>query len=113
MAMTNAQIIFMESCRLMEAGKIGTTGRALKVVDGDGSEKIIMEPEAIHTFAAWKAMGYKVRKGEHAIARFMIWKHATKLVTDDDGTEVEKGRMFLKEACFFAPSQVEPIKAAG
>ena len=37
--MTNAQIIFMESCRLLEEGVIGTTGRKLVMEMPDGTKK--------------------------------------------------------------------------
>jgi hypothetical protein len=107
MAMTNAQIIFLESCRLLEAGVIGSTGKVLSVENPDGTKTEMMEPEAIHTFAAWKARGFSVKKGEHAVAKFAIWKHATKTVEDDDGNEKETSRMFLKTAAFFTASQVE------
>jgi hypothetical protein len=53
--MTNGQIIFSESMRLMSEGLIGTTGRKLTMItlndDGTENREIIDEPEEIHTFA--------------------------------------------------------------
>ena len=90
MAMTNNQII-------MENMIILTMGGA------------IQPDEEIHTFQNWKARGYSVKKGEHAIAKFPIWKMGTK--KNEDGEEESTGRMFLKNSAFFSTRQVEPIKA--
>lgn len=116
--MTNAEIIFSESCRLLKEGIITTTGRTIlvEVIDGATGEPVTKsfdEPEQIHTFANWKAAGYTVKKGEKAIAAFPIWKYtAGKTKTDENGEEIQaNGRMFLKVSHFFKRSQVEPIKA--
>ena len=90
MAMTNAQIILENSVILAMNGAI-------------------KPDEEIHTFQRWKAMGYSVKKGEKAVAKFPIWKPVTK--KDDDGEEKQTGRMFLKTSAFFSTSQVEPLKA--
>jgi antirestriction protein ArdC len=70
--------------------------------------------EEAHTFAHWKALGYCVRKGEHATFKARIWKYAkgkrAQEVEDMTG-EVQPGRMFLKTAHFFTRSQVEPLAA--
>lgn len=112
--MTNAQIIMMESVKLMEKGIISTTGRKLQTLDG----RWVDEPEAIHTFASWKNMGYKVKSGEHAIASFPIWKFTTKKVLDENkqvvlnelGEEMTSDNMFMKVAFFFKASQVEKME---
>ena len=65
--------------------------------------------EESHTFAHWKAMGYRVRKGEHAAFKAVIWKHSTKKVETDEGDEVDAVRMFTKTAHFFTVSQVEAM----
>ena len=65
--------------------------------------------EEAHTFARWKALGFSVRKGEHAAFKATIWKHRSKKVVDEDGEEKEQGRMFMKTASFFTASQVEAI----
>lgn len=108
--MTNAMIIFWQSVELMNAGTIGTTGRILHVETPDGDVRELQEPEPIHTFACWKGLGYSVKKGEKAIARFPIWKGSEKAVKDEDGNETDEKelKMFRKEACFFTASQVEP-----
>lgn len=91
MAMTNAQII--------------TENALILAMNG-----VIKPEEEIHTFQRWKALGYSVKKGEHAIAKFPIWKMGTK--KDEDGEEKTTGRMFLKTSAFFSSRQVEPIKAS-
>jgi hypothetical protein len=103
--MTNAQIIFNESIALMRDGKIGTTGRMLAFKDEDGEIHEEPEPVAIHTYAAWKSLGYQVKKGEKAVAKFLIWKHTVKKAKADDDDDQEK--MFMTKAAFFAPDQVE------
>lgn len=90
MATTNAQLIMDNTIILAMAGKIGAN-------------------DEIHTFAHWKSLGYSVRKGEKAVAKFPIWKMGTK--KNDDGEEENTGRMFLKNSAFFSTSQVEPLTA--
>ncbi len=111
--MTNAMIIFWKSVELMNAGVIGSTGRILTMELPDGSTKEIQEPEPIHTFACWKGLGYSVKKGEHAIARFPIWKGSEMVLKDADGNETDEKslKMFRKEACFFTADQVEPTES--
>ena len=48
--MTNAQIIFNASQRLLREGKLQPTGRTLTFETPDGSKIEMPETEAIHTF---------------------------------------------------------------
>ena len=113
--MTNEAIIFSAALALMEAGKIGTTGKTITWTDAEGNEQEGPEPEAIHTFARWKDLGYSVKKGEHAVAKLQIWKGAPQHVEieakNDRGeavtVEQDSLKMFKKVAHFFAASQVE------
>jgi len=98
-AVTNAKIIFDQSILLAQEGIIGW------MPDG--------MPEPIHTYQAWKARGYQVRKGEKCIAQFTIWKYGKKKITKDDGQEVETGKCFMKLSSFFKASQVDKIEKAG
>lgn len=111
--MTNAQIIFNAEQELAEQGIIQYTGKETKVTLLDGTEATIKETEAIHTFAAWKSIGYKVKKGQKAIIKLTIWKYAPKKTQGqtEDGKAVEiiKDRAFMKTAAFFSASQVEKI----
>lgn len=111
--MTNAMIIEQAAIELMKAGKIGTTGRMFKAItvdeNGNEREEFINEPEPIHTFQYWKSAGYKVKKGEHAVARIPIWKYSEKKDVDENGNEIDLSRMFQKVSCFFAMAQVEKI----
>ena len=110
--MTNATIIQNAQLALMEAGKIGTTGRTLKAVDGVGNTITIPEPEPIHTYQRWKELGYQVQKGQKAVARLSIWKYAVKKMQSEDGVkEQPETRMFMKTAAFFSFSQVEAVTA--
>lgn len=116
--MTNAQIIFNESIELMNQGIIKGTGRTFTVEMEDGTKKTIEEPEELHTFAAWKERGRQVKKGEHARAKFYIWKcrmsHDTMTAKNDQGEEVtieqDNKNMFKKLAFFFTLDQTEEIK---
>lgn len=108
--MTNAMIIFNESVRLMENGIIEGTGEFVTVEAEDGTKRELEMPEQIHTFAAWKQLGYSVKKGEKAIAKFNIWKHTTK-IEKVEGTEEEeeKSKMFMQMSAFFKFSQVQKV----
>lgn len=114
--MNNATIIMLESVKLMEAGLIGKTGRQFEVTLADGSKKLLDEPEPIHTFAHWKSLGYAVKKGEHAVAKFPVWKHTAKQKTMVDGNGVEvpydDKKMFMKVSSWFSMSQVEKMERA-
>jgi len=81
------------------------------------NEAIIMQAkmlhgieEECHTFAKWKQLGYRVRKGEHAAFKTRIWKGGRQKVVDEDGEEKEAQRMFMKMAHFFTASQVDEVK---
>lgn len=110
MALTNQMIVLTQALALAEAGKIGYAGNTL-TVEIDGEEKELREPEQIHTYARWKAMGYQVRKGERAIAKFKVWKHVAGKKKNDDSEEEKtagRGKMILKQAAFFSFAQVDP-----
>ena len=106
--MTNEMIIFKESQKLMNDGILQGSGVFATVEFEDGARQVEM-PEEIHTFQAWKSLGYSVKKGEKAIAKFPIWKYTSKKVETEDGEE-ETSNMFMKTAAFFKMSQVEIIK---
>lgn len=95
--MTNEEIILKESERLVQEG-------ILKTVEIDGEEI----PEPIHTYQKWKALGYKVKKGEKSTIKIPIWKYTSKTVTIDN-KEVLSSATFMKTAAFFTRAQVEKI----
>lgn len=113
----NETIILAARFDLMDRGIIGRTGRKIPIETETGTI-FVDEPEELHTFEAWKAAGFNVKKGQHAISRISIWKHTgpkNVSVPMEDGTQKEfedKGHFFKKQACFFARSQVERIKVA-
>lgn len=115
--MTNAQIIFNNSIELLNNGIIKGTGKYMTMKLDDGTEKQQEIPEEIHTYAAWKQLGFQVKKGSKAVASFTIWKYAEKTAKDDNGQialdengdEISTSSMFMKKASFFTVNQVEKI----
>lgn len=88
----------------MEEGILKGTGRRI-TVEGENGEKIEMEePEQIHTYAGWKALGRQVKRGEKSITTLAIWKHTAKKPKDGEG---EEEKMFLTKAFFFREEQTE------
>ena len=108
MAITNAMIIFQAQQQLFLEGKLKPTGRMLKFEDAEGAKEV-PEVEDIHTFARWKELGYQVRKGEHAIAAFSIWKYTSKAKDQTEEEAQENGFCFMKKAFWFSASQVDAI----
>lgn len=106
--MTNAQIIFGEAQRLAEQGVIKYTGREFIFEDADGNQTIVKETEPIHTYNAWKELGYQVQKGQKAVASFTIWKFRSGKENEETGEKGED-KMFMKKASFFTAAQVEAI----
>lgn len=112
--MTNAMIILKESVKLMEAGVLKGSGIYGDIITEDGTKKRIELPEEIHTFAAWKEMGYAVKKGEKSKIKINIWKYTQKEKPAEEltGNPLEDApitNMFMKTAAFFTPEQVERI----
>lgn len=111
--MTNNQIILQHAITLMEQGVIGSTGRTFTVEEEDGSQRTVQEPEPIHTFAAWRSLGYTVRKGQKACAKFPIWRHqaaGTRKSRKTGEEESTEEKMYLTDAFFFSLQQLEPIE---
>jgi len=111
--MTNAMIVLLESVKLMEQGKI--KGSGIKGTSPDGIE--IELPEPIHTYQAWKSLGFQVKKGSKAVAQFPVWKYITGRMKEAevrDDVDVEqnenKGYCHMKVASFFTRDQVEEVK---
>ncbi len=107
MAATNSMIILLESVKLMEQGIIGGTGEMIVYDDGKGNKKQVEMPELIHTYQKWKELGYQVRRGEKAIAKFPIWKYSESKRKDDNEQEKTHAKMFMKVSAFFKLSQVD------
>ena len=106
--MTNAQIIMGQEQQLAEDGVIKYTGRTIKAALPDGTEVEYPETEPIHTFSEWQRLGYKIKAGEHAVAKFQIWKPMDRKKDEEPGkVQIESIRMFLKMSNFFSLSQVE------
>lgn len=110
--MTNNEIIFRESIRLLEAGRIKGTGRTYTYTTETGESITIEEPEQLHTYAAWKQLGRQVRRGEHGF-EIHIWKHCTQKGDTPENEEGTKSRMIWKKAFFFTMGQTEPATKKG
>ena len=111
--MTIAEIILRNRIFLMEQGVLKATEERVVYVDDDGKQKETFLPEEIHTFNAWKKMGYVVNKGEHAVAKFPIWKVREKRKADSDDKEKDDAqdkKMFMKMAFFFTADQVKKME---
>ena len=117
--MTNEMIILTEQIELLRQGVLKYTGRKIKVLNMISNEiEEIDEIQPIHTFNGWKKRGYRVKKGEKAIAKFPIWKYVTKVskevaeaVDETDTDHIEgHGKMYMKTSAFFSDSQVEKIE---
>ena len=67
------------------------------------------ELEPLHTFQKWKDMGFKVKKGEHAVTCTKLWKPKSKKYTDTNGEEKVENNFFLTKAYLFKLNQVERI----
>ncbi len=107
--MTNEMIIFNNRVALMDEGVIKGTGNIIEVENEDGEKIQIEEPEELHTYQGWKAIGRQVKKGEKCIATFMIWKHTTKKKKSESEDEEEQEKMFMTKAFFFRECQTEAI----
>ena len=78
----------------------------LLIADG-----VITADNEIHTYGHWKSLGFQVKKGEKAIAKFPIWKYTKGKTKDMDEEEAQaKGFCFMKNSAWFSDEQVEPIK---
>ena len=69
-------------------------------------EGILTEHDTIHTYATWKTLGFQVRKGEHAVASFPIWKYVIKKNSE---THETTQKMIMKTSAFFTQDQVDAI----
>lgn len=117
--MTNAQIILQNSVFLMEQGILKATEEKILFADEEGNVREVYKPEEIHTFQAWKKLGYQVQKGEHAVAKFPVWKFKAgkgkaagtddREVGENEELEKQKGRCFMKLAFFFTADQVKEV----
>jgi len=107
--MTNEQILMVQKQKLAEAGVLKYTGKVFKGVNPAGEEIEIKEVEPIHTVKAWNDLGYYVKRGEHAKAKFPIWFWKKYKRTDDTDDEKagESGDCYMRTASWFTFDQVE------
>jgi len=69
----------------------------------------------LKTYAAWKASGYQVKKGEKALLQVGLWTPCNFKQESKEGetvTEIKGKKMYLKKSSLFSSSQVEETKTA-
>ena len=97
------------SAEIIEVGlyiNCKNTAPADKVENEKGEKIELEEPEELHTYRGWQELRRQVKKGEKAVATFLIWKHTVKKTEEDE----EKEKMFMTKAFFFTVGQTETIK---
>ena len=78
---------------------------AILIADG-----VISEDNIIHTYAHWKSLGFQVKRGEHAVAKFPIWKYTKGKKKEMSEEEAQaRGYCFMKNSAWFSDTQVERI----
>lgn len=96
---------------------IATEAMAAGIYTKEQIEEMLKQTGTIplHTFAEWKRLGYKVKKGEHAKLACRIWKWNDKTETvqtkDGEDQEVDASHYYLAKAFFFTSEQVERATA--
>ena len=106
--MTNSQIIY--NAALAHGFTEDQLSQLLEAYKGD---------LPFHTFQDWKARGYSVKKGEHALFTADLWKYTSKpskamieaaAEAGSDAPE-ESPHYYKKLSHLFSFSQVEPVKS--
>lgn len=72
----------------------------------------------LHTYAEWQALGFQVKRGEHAALKMQLWKprrlkkdeKADRLPAPESGDDDTDGTFFLATSHLFLSSQVERIQ---
>lgn len=107
--MTNVEIIFNESVKLMNDKHISGSGVVGYSPDGKKMEL----PETIHTPATWRQLGFAVKKGQKAVSEFPIWKRGNEPVDEFD--DIRDGKfdyeLMLKQVSWFTKDQVRPTSS--
>jgi len=63
----------------------------------------------LKTYAAWKAAGYQVQKGQKALLQVELWTPCKFKEKDKDDKEKKGTKMFLKKSSLFTIDQVKKI----
>ena len=71
--MTNEKRVLLERITLMAAEIIQPADDTVKEFLVGKRAYYCREPEELNTFAGWKAKGYHVKRGEHAITEIKLW----------------------------------------
>lgn len=62
--------------------------------------------DEVNSFQQWKALGYKVKRGEKAVLKVQLW-YPSKYTKEDDKEET---RFYMKTTALFTKDQVEPLE---
>lgn len=118
--MTNKEIIMQEQIRLADEGVLKVIG-TVELETEEGTIIKMPKIQPIHTYNAWKSLGYQVKKGEKAVVKFAVWHWSIKKngkmeeVENEENTpdlskEKTKGRCYMRVSAFFTDEQVEKIE---
>ncbi len=72
----------------------------------------------LHTYAEWQALGFQVKRGEHAALKMQLWKprkgkkQEEAIQQEAPESDTTDGSFFLATAHLFLYSQVEHIQTA-
>ena len=62
--------------------------------------------DEVNSFQQWKALGYKVKRGEKAVLKVQLW-YPSKYTKENDKEET---RFYMKTTALFTKDQVEPLE---
>ena len=75
------------------------------------AEKGISADVDLYTFAAWKRLGFSVKKGEKSTHVVALWKYTEKKKDEDEEEKQIGGYCVTRNMHLFTREQVEPLKA--
>ena len=75
------------------------------------AEKGISADVELYTFAAWKRLGFSVKKGEKSTHVVALWKYTEKKKDEDEEEKQIGGYCVTRNMHLFTREQVEPLKA--
>lgn len=84
-----------------------------QIIEMYRAEKNIPADVELYTFAAWKRLGFSVKKGEKSAHVVALWKYTEKKKKkDENGKEVQTGGYCVtRNMHLFTREQVESLKA--
>lgn len=93
--MTNSEIIL----KAVIENKIYTKEQAKEILEGG-------HDIPVHTYAAWKKLGFQVKKGEKASIKIKLWRAIKK---KDEKAEKDELQFILVNTSLFTEEQVKKL----